>query len=288
MISDEPLTVRTDGRTWSPRNLDRSALGRVTVRRALAESRNIPAVRVALDVGLDRIVEVARRLGAESSLAAVPSLALGTSEMSLLEITGMYATLANHGVRTVPTTLATESPPPGTEWATPLPAPVQAVSAESAFLVTHLLRGVMREGTGKASARWGLSDLTAGKSGSTDGLRDAWFVGYTPDLAIGVWVGRDDGTPLGLSGSEAALPIWAAAMASAVRRERPRPFAPPPGVVLVSVSRDTGKSASFWCDQGAMVEEAFRVGTEPAAGCGGGALVSAGRSLLNWFVGLFQ
>lgn len=288
LIPDEPLTVRAEGRTWTPRNVDGHLLGNVTVRRALEESRNVPAVRVALDVGLDRIVEVAQRLGIRSPLAAVPSLALGTSEVTLLEITGVYAALSNRGVRTAPTTLAAGAPPAGTQLHAPVPAPMQAVSAESAFLVTHLLRGVMRQGTGRASLRWGLSDVTAGKSGSTDGLRDAWFVGYTPDLVVGVWVGRDDGTPLGLSGAEAALPIWATTMAAAVRQTPPRAFTPPAGVVLVSVDRDTGKPASFWCDRGVTIEEAFREGTEPPSGCGGGALVGAGRGLLNWFVGLFR
>ena len=288
LVPDAPLTIRADGRAWTPKNLDGRLLGNVTVRRALEESRNIPAVRVALDVGLDRVVELAQRLGVRSPLAAVPSLALGTSETTLLEITGVYATLANGGVRAVPTTLAGGAPPTGAQLSVPVPAPVRAVSAESAFLVTHVLRGVMRQGTGKASVRWGLSEVTAGKSGSTDGLRDAWFVGYTPDLVVGVWVGRDDGSPLGLSGAEAALPIWGATMAAAVRQAPPRAFAPPDGVVLVSVDRDTGKSASFWCDHGTTVEEAFRVGTEPPAGCGGGALASAGRGLLNWFAGLFR
>jgi len=288
LIPDEPLTVRADGRAWTPRNVDGRLLGNVTVRRALEESRNVPAVRVALDVGLDRIVEVAQRLGVRSPLAGVPSLALGSSEVTLLEITGVYAALANRGMRATPTTLALGDHPAGTRPSAPAPAATQAVSAESAFLVTHLLRGVMRQGTGKASARWGLSDVTAGKSGTTDGLRDAWFVGYTPDLAVGVWVGRDDGSPLGLGGAEAALPIWAVTMAAAVRQTPPSPFTPPTGVVLVSVDRDTGKSASFWCDRGLTVEEAFRVGTEPSAGCGGGALVDAGRGLLNWFVGLFR
>jgi penicillin-binding protein 1B len=288
MVSDEPLTVQVDGQSWTPRNVDRRTRGSVTVRRALEESRNIPAVRVALDVGLDRVVDVARRLGTVSPLAAVPSLALGTSELTLLEITGMYATLAHHGVRTFPTTLAAGPPPSGTEFTSPLPVPVQAVSAESAFLVTHLLRGVMQQGTGKASARWGLSEVTAGKSGSTDGLRDAWFVGYTPDLVIGVWVGRDDGSPLGLTGAEAALPIWAATMASVVRRERPRPFAPPPGVVLLPVDRDTGKPASFWCDRRPTIEEAFRAGTEPSSECEGNVVAASGRRFLGWLQGLFQ
>ena len=152
------------------------------------------------------------------------------------------------------------------------PPPNAAVSAESAFLMTHLLQGVMRDGTAKGSARWGLNEIAAGKTGSTDDLRDAWFVGYTTDLVVGVWVGLDDASPLGFTGAQAALPIWAAVMSAAVRRTAPRPFASPPGVVMVSVNRDTGKSASFWCIGGATVEEAFRAGTEPSADCGPAAL----------------
>jgi membrane carboxypeptidase/penicillin-binding protein len=170
----------------------------------------------------------------------------------------------------------------------PVSAPIQAVSAESAFLITHLLRGVMQHGTGRASIRWGLSEVTAGKSGSTDGLRDAWFVGYTPDLVVGVWVGRDDGGPLGLSGADAALPIWAATMATAVRRAPPHPFIPPAGVVMVSVDRDTGKPASFWCDRGVMVEEAFRAGTEPRSECVGDIFASSSRRFFGWFQHLFR
>ncbi len=288
LISDEPLTVESEGRAWTPRNVDRRLLGAVTVRQALEESRNVPTVRVALDVGLDRIVEVARRLGIESPLAAVPSLALGTSGVTPLEITAAYATLANYGVRRVPTTLADNAPPSGAARKEPLPSPVRVVSAESAFLVTHVLRGVMQRGTGRASARWGLSDLTAGKSGTTDGFRDAWFAGYTPDLAVGVWVGRDDDSPLGMSGADAALPIWAMTMAAAVRRAPPPPFAAPAGVVLVSVDRDTGKRASFWCKQGATVEEAFRAGTEPPSACDGNVVAAAGKRLLGWFQNLFR
>jgi penicillin-binding protein 1B len=287
IVADEPLTIRDGGSVWTPRNIDGQLLGGVTVRRALQESRNIPAVRVAQEVGPDRIADTARRLGIASPLAKVPSLALGTSEVTLLEITRAYAALANQGVRTTPTTLSADPVPAGAAAVAPLPVPERAVSAESAFLITHLLRGVMRDGTAKSSARWGLSEIAAGKTGSTDDLRDAWFVGYTPDLVVGVWVGLDDGSPLGFTGAQAALPIWATVMSAAVRRTAPRPFAPPPGVVMVSVNRDTGKPASFWY-RGATVEEAFRAGTEPVADCGPAALAHAGRGLLNWFAGLFR
>jgi penicillin-binding protein 1A len=150
----------------------------------------------------------------------------------------------------------------------PLPPPARAVSAESAFVTTHLLRGVMRSGTGAGSAAWGLQEMTAGKTGTTDGLRDAWLVGYTPDLVVGVWVGLDDGSALGLTGAQAALPVWAAIMQAAVRQSPPRPFTPPPGVVLAQVDRRTGRPVSFWCGSDDVVQEAFREGMVPRDECG--------------------
>jgi penicillin-binding protein 1B len=288
LVPDEPIDVPAGGGRWSPHNLDRRFHGMVTVRRALEESLNVPAVRVARDVGLDKVADAARALGITSPLVSVPSLALGTSEVSLLEITAAFATLANQGIRATPTTLEPEqdqAPPPVL---TPLPPPERVVSAESSFLVTNILRGVVRSGTGRASAAWGLSDLTAGKTGSTEGLRDAWFIGYTPDLVVGVWVGRDDDTPLGLTGAQAALPIWLRVMQAAVRRVAPRPFTPPSGVVFASIDRDTGQQASFWCGGGTVIEEAFRAGTEPRGGCGGAALARQADSFLDWLRGLFR
>ncbi len=282
LIPDEPIAIPAGGGTWYPKNLDHRFHGAVTVRRALEQSLNVPAVRVAQEVGPDRVVAVAGSLGIRSPLAAVPSLALGTSEVTLLEITSAFATLANGGIRVTPTTLATAESPAGAPLAAPLPPPAPAVSAESAFLITHLLRGVMRDGTGRASERWGLSGLAAGKTGTSDGLRDAWFVGYTPDLAVGVWVGIDDGTPVGLTGAQAALPIWAAAMQAAVRRVPPREFAPPPGVVMASVDRETGRPSSFWCGGGARIEEAFRAGTEPPSACGEFSLAGPADRFLEW------
>jgi penicillin-binding protein 1B len=290
LVPDEPMTVKNESGSWSPHNMDRRFRGPVTVRRALEESLNAPAVRVAGTVGLNRVVQVARSLGIESLLAPVPSLALGTSEVTLLEMAGAFATLANQGVRATPTTLAGDFPPGGASRVAPVPAPVRVASAESAYLVTHLLRGVMQQGTGRASARWGLSDITAGKTGSTDGLRDAWFVGYTPDLVVGVWLGLDDGSPIGLTGAQAALPVWAAVMQAAVRRTPPRPFTPPPGVVLVAVNRDTGQPAPILCREGQVIQEAFLAGTEPHGRCGEASAVKAARGLpfFGWFLGLFR
>ena len=234
--------------------------GPVTVRRALEESLNIPAVRVAMNVGPRRVADMAHAVGIEHPLAPVPSLALGTSEVTLLEITSAFATLANGGVRVPATAIAPEASLGGHALA-PLPPSVRAVSAESAFLINHLLRGVMRRGTGARSSAWGLQEMTAGKTGTTDSLRDAWFVGYTPDLVVGVWVGLDDGTPLGLTGSQAALPIWGPIMQAAVRQTSPAHFTPPPGVVLAQIDRKTGRRVSLWCGSDDVIQEAFREGT---------------------------
>jgi penicillin-binding protein 1B len=284
LLADEPLSVRTGPDNWEPHNMDGQFHGQVTVRRALEQSLNIPAVRVTLDLGARRVADVARAVGIDRPLAPVPSLALGTSEVTLLEITSAFATLANGGIRMTPTGLANDSAGPHLA---PLPAPYRAVSAESAFMITHLLRGVMRRGTGAGSSAWGLQDTTAGKTGTTDGLRDAWFVGYTPDLVIGVWVGLDDGTPLGLTGSQAALPIWGATMQAAMRRLSPGDFTPPPGVVLTQVDRVTGRRISLWCGSDDVVQEAFREGSVLTEGCDSTAREGL-PAAPGWFEKLFK
>ena len=286
LLSDEPLSVRAAGVSWEPRNMDGQFHGRVTVRHALEQSLNIPAVRVALDLGPNRVVDVARAIGIEHPLAPVPSLALGTSEVTLLEMTSAFATLANSGLRMVPTGLASDLSGTGPALAY-LPSSTRAVSAESAFMITHLLRGVMRRGTGAGSSGWGLQEVTAGKTGTTDGLRDAWFVGYTPDLVVGVWVGLDDGSPLGLTGAQAALPIWGPVMQSAVRKSPPTAFTPPPGVVLAKVDRSTGRPVSLWCGSDDVVQEAFREGSVPTEECDS-AVRTGVTAVLDWFQKLLK
>ncbi len=286
VLSDEPLSIPDAGGSWEPRNMDGHFHGPVTVRRALEESLNVPAVRVTMDVGPRRVADVARAIGIERPLSPVPSLALGTSEVTLLDITSAFGTLANGGVRMPPTALATDLTGAGPVL-TPLPPSTRAVSAESAFMVTHLLRGVMQRGTGAGSSAWGLQQLTAGKTGTSDGLRDAWFVGYTPELVVGVWVGLDDGSLLGLSGAQAALPIWGPVMQTAVRRSAPSAFTPPPGVILRKVDRVTGRQVSLWCGSDDVVQEAFREGTVLPDQCT--ATVQSGlETVLGWFQKLLK
>ncbi len=280
LIDDEPTVIPARGGAWAPHNIDGQFHGPVTIRRALEESLNVPAALVAQGVGLTYVTKLAHAVGVTSSLAPVPSLALGTSEVTLLEMTTAFATIANGGVRVWPTTLGSA----GAVALSPLPAPTRVVSPESAFIVTHLMRGVMRRGTGGSSARWGLQEVTAGKTGTTDGLRDAWFIGYTPDLVVGVWVGADDGHSIGLAGADIALPIWADVMVKAIRKTPPSPFTPPPGIVMTRVDRASGQRV---CGTEDAISEAFRQGSEPAA-CDSLAEAPIVRDIAGWFRGLFR
>jgi penicillin-binding protein 1B len=280
IVADEPVVIPAVGGAWTPHNIDGRFHGPVTIRRALEKSLNVPAALVARHVGINHVTRVARAAGIDTPLAAVPSLSLGTSEVTLLEMTTAFATIANGGVRVWPTTLDDT----GAFTVKPLPAPTHAVSAESAFIVTHLLRGVMQRGTASASARWDLQEVTAGKTGTTDGLRDAWFVGYTPNLVVGVWVGADDGRSIGLTGADIALPIWADVMQKSLRRSSPSPFAAPSGVVMASVDSDTGRRA---CSSDSAISEAFRAGSEPQP-CASLAEIPIVREFGRWVRGLFQ
>jgi penicillin-binding protein 1B len=280
LVTDEPVVIPAVGGDWTPHNIDGRFHGPVTVRRALEESLNVPAALVAQDVGTTEIARIARAAGITSPLAAVPSLSLGTSEVTLLEMTTAFATIANGGLRVSPTTLVDASLA-----LRALPEPSRVVSPESAFIVTHLLRGVMRRGTASASAQWDLQEVTAGKTGTTDGLRDAWFVGYTPNLVVGVWVGADDARPIALTGADIALPIWADVMTNAFRRSAASTFTAPPGIVMAPVDSDTGRRV---CDGEPAIGEAFRAGSEPQECERVVVEFPITRALGRWVRGLFQ
>ncbi|MBI2080225.1 MAG: PBP1A family penicillin-binding protein [candidate division NC10 bacterium] len=263
LVEDSPLTLLSGGKIWSPENYDGLFRGPVTVRTALEQSLNVPTVRVAEGVGLERIVEAARSAGIASPLTPVPSLALGTSEVTLLEVTAAYATLAAAGRRVTPLPVAAVVLGAEVYREALGPGPV-AVSPQAAFVLTHLLRGTLERGTGAAAAALGLSRPAAGKTGTTDDFRDAWFVGYTPTIAVGVWVGFDREEPLRLGGAVAALPMWVDFLES-LPAEEPADFAVPPGVLFRTVDPTTGGLATWECP--VRVEEAFLEGTEPTAAC---------------------
>ncbi len=265
-LDDEPLSVRTPQGSWRPSNADGEFAGSVTLREALEESRNVPFARLGLAIGPERVVETARRLGIASELAPVPSLALGASEVTLLELTAAYGVLAAQGVRTPPHAARVVFDPRGRRPAKAgARAPAREFSPAETYLVTSALRGVIERGTGTGVRAHGFHGPVAGKSGTTNGGRDAWFVGYTPELAVGVWVGFDDGSPTGLSGSRAALPIFADFLRRALGRGGGAEFEVPEGIELVDIDPRTGLRAGWGCFG---EPELFLSGTAPELGCG--------------------
>jgi penicillin-binding protein 1B len=207
-VIDEPVTFDSGGGSWAPQNYDRQFHGTVTVRKALEQSYNVPAVRLAQTVGMKRIHRLARELGIKSALADNLSTALGSSVVSLLDITSVFGTLANGGLAIPPGPLQSVANSEGDPMGHPTPDRRQAVSPQAAYLTTSLLKGVISRGTAAKAPLLGLRGVVAGKTGTTDSYRDAWFIGYTPDIVIGLWVGFDDEQPIRLTGAQAASPIW--------------------------------------------------------------------------------
>jgi penicillin-binding protein 1B len=266
LVYDEPTTWSYDNQEWTPKNYDGEYDGAITLRRALAMSRNIAAVKVAEQTGYDRVVSLWKKtkIGVPDQVQPYPSVALGTAELTPLEVAEVYTIFPNRG--TVKKLRSILNIANGEHVATPKTEAGPTVArASTAFLVTHMMRSVLNEGTGAAARSNGFTADAAGKSGTTNDLRDAWFVGFTPEILTVVWVGLDDNQPLGLSGAQAALPIWTAFMKNAVAGRVGSTFEPPEGVTLVEIDRDTGKVATPICPR--LTTEAFLSGTEPVAQC---------------------
>lgn len=269
-LEDRFLSVATPQGPWQPVDYDHQFRGSVTLREALEQSLNVPFARLGLAVGPDRVAAVGHALGIESRLAPVPSLALGASEVTLLDLTRAYGTLAAYGYRAPLTTTLAVVDREGTTLDRDRAEGTQVASQEAAYLVTSALEGAVERGTGRGLRRTGYDGPVAGKSGTTNDHRDAWFMAYTPSLAVGVWVGFDDGKSVGLPGARAALPIVAGFLNAIAPDDREFPV--PSGVELVQVEPDC------WGER-----EAFIRGTAPENRCFGDwrvdRLVSRG---LDW------
>jgi penicillin-binding protein 1B len=215
VINDSQFTWIYDGREWKPDNYNNEYFGAVTLRRALESSLNSATSRVAQDVGIRRVREIAHRLGIQSPLPAVPSLSLGSAEVTPLEVAVAFSTLANGGVRTRPLAVKLVMDQNSQPLEKRDVRVEQVIKPQLAHMMNHLLKGVLDHGTGTTARRLGFNRPAAGKTGTTNDYKDAWFVGYTPDLLAVVWVGFDGQSKLNLSGAEAALPIWTEFMKSA-------------------------------------------------------------------------
>ena len=300
IIVDSPVSFTdTAGNVWSPKNYDEKFKGPVTVRQALAESRNVPTVKILQRTGVGFVLKYARRLGISSPLGKNLSLALGSGEVTLFELTRAFAVFDSQGKRVRPVFIRKivnregqiiavnrrvpdpnakdsrkeEPGPPGDDepflkQASANPddfPPGNVISRSTAYQISDLLQGVVKYGTGKKVLPLGRP--AAGKTGTTNDLRDAWFIGFTPELVTGVWVGFDQEKPLGYkeTGGRAAAPIWLYYMQKALEGEPVLDFEVPRTITFARVDYDTGLPASEG-GGGKTIFEAYKEGQEPGAG----------------------
>lgn len=243
LILDGPVAFENSasGETWEPKNFSRTYAGEITLRKALALSKNIPAVRLTQIMGAASVAEFANSMGITSRLTADLSIALGTSEITLLDLTAAYSAFPNRGHLLKPYGILEIVSSKGHVVWRPAPEKRILMSEASAAIMVDMLSAVIQEGTGRGARS--LHRPLAGKTGTTDDFKDALFIGFSPDLVTGVWVGQDDGLPLGQgeTGATAALPIWKAFMADVLQDQPYRHFGIPDNVQQVRVDPGSGE-----------------------------------------------
>jgi penicillin-binding protein 1A len=264
IILDAPVVYKgaKDGEDWKPENFSLDYKGEMTLRRALAISQNIPAVRLLEMLGPYAVAQFAHQLGIKSPLASNLSLALGTSEVTLMDLTSAYSTFANKGEKIKPFGVWEIVDRQGRVIWRAKPQKRLVMSRAGAAIVTNMLEGVINEGTGRRARI--LGSAIAGKTGTTNDFKDALFIGFSPSMITGVWVGQDRGGSLGEkeTGARAALPIWIDFMKAASQRDPYQYFDIPDDVSQIRMDPVTGLAQSEASKQGVVA--LFKKGTEPA------------------------
>lgn len=272
-LQDQPMSRTVSGVTWTPQNYDKTFLGEVSLRQAIEGSRNIPAIHLAESVGATRLQDFLQDAGL-SGATHLPSAALGSFEVTPMELAGAY-TAFDKGFAYVPRVVMAITDPAGKAVQDLQSEGHLVASEQAAALAVHVLQGVIESGTGAKVTKYGVKpQVTAGKTGTTDDYRDAWFVGLTPEIAVAVWVGQDEGS-LGLSGSRAALPTWARFVAaSGTMRGALRH---PDGIVELQLCSESDMPVRDACPS--SFGEWFIDGEVPEEKCDvhGGPIVRTGR-----------
>ena len=264
IVQDAPVSydVGPEQDLYEPTNYDNTYEGPITLRRALEKSRNVPAVWLMNEIGPDTVVDFARRLGFSSPIPPFLSVALGSAEATLQEVTSAYSVFPNRGVRMIPYQIDRILDHEGHTLEENRPVPRDAVRADTAYIMVSLMRGVIQRGTGIRASRLGWP--LGGKTGTMDDYTDAWFVGFDPEITVGVWVGYDDKITLGdgEEGARVALPIWIEFMQGHIgERELSAGFVPPDNIVVASVDPTTGAVTEPWAS--GAIQEVFIAGTAP-------------------------
>jgi membrane peptidoglycan carboxypeptidase len=268
LVSDTRFVLkRRFAADWSPGNYENSYHGTVTVREALEQSMNSASVRIGLASGVEPILKTARTLGVTTELEDNPSIMLGAVGIPPIEMADAYSTIARQGSRLPLRTVRFVTNDRGKVLAAEQSQPVQVFPARDVFLLTHVMEGVVDRGTAGSARSLGFKKHAAGKTGTTNDKRDAWFIGFTPKTLALTWVGFDDNAPTGLSGSDSAVPIWARLMSAVTAGEPDLDFAAPSGIVFAEVDEKSGGLATPNCPARSIVNEAFKAGTEPGHLC---------------------
>jgi penicillin-binding protein 1A len=273
LVRDEPLSVRLpDGRTWEPRNFTGGFDGPITARDALVRSKNVATVRLAQDVGLDAVIATARRAGIRRELPALPSLPLGTLDLSPAELAAAYTPFASLGERAEPRLLLRVATPEGEVlWRAVAPRRRRVLSSAVAYIVTDALAEALERGSATGVRAAGYRGPGAGKTGTTNDGTDAWFVGYTPELVAAVWIGFDQPRQIapGASGGRLAAPVWGRLMRRLYADHPPPRWRAPQNVVARQADPTTGLLLEPGCVplRGEGYRELYVRGTEPDATC---------------------
>lgn len=265
LVSGGPITLDTPEGPWTPSNYEDKTYGDLPLRKVFEESVNTATVRLASDIGFQDVLDTARRAGIKSPLRPVGSLALGSFEVSPLELAYAYATLASGGIRFEPFSLYSVTAADGEPLLTRTVRQHKAFDPRVAYLAGYALQGVLERGTAGEARALGITFPAAGKTGTTNGNRDSWFVCYTPDIVCAVWVGYDAGADTGLTGAAGALRISARFLRALYPHAGPSPVAVPEGIETAVIDPDTGYLATTACPK--TFSEAYLLGTAPTETC---------------------
>jgi len=263
--------IGRNGENWSPANYDGKYRGRITLRYALVHSINTIAVQLVDSIGPENVIACARRMGIHSPIEPSLSLALGTAEITPLEMATAYSTFANQGLAVKPFIIRRVEGPGGEVLMENYPQPHLVADRRDIYVLNDMLQGVIKEGTGRNLASYGAKHGVAGKTGTTDDYRDSWFIGYTPNFAAAVWVGFDDNRSMitkdgsGVTGATGALPIWGLVYSEIKDVQPLARFPIPPGIVFHDIDPIEGCLAGP--NHLNRVKAAFIVGKEPAVRC---------------------
>jgi penicillin-binding protein 1B len=268
ILEDQPMELQVNKKAWNPENYDHEFRGDVTLRYALEHSLNMPALYISERIGIAALKRTLSLFHLADQVQAVPALALGALDTNLLRLTAAYGALANGGVYIAPRLFISALDSGGDRLAVSPPAEERVSEENATFVLTNILQGVVERGTAKGVRAKGFTQPAAGKTGTSDNARDAWFVGFTPTLTAGVWVGFDDNSPLGLTGGATAAPIWGEFMKCSEPYFAEAGFIAPRGVTYATIDLQSGGLATDNCPSASVAPEVFVAGTEPRRTCG--------------------